>query len=66
MICFSICYLTVLLSAYVSYLFCDTGENVEFLWYCLSHFWKRLKFGMLLAIMLLIDDVAVFFGAWSE
>jgi len=54
-----ICYLTVLLSAYVSYLFCG---NVDFLWYCLFHSWKRLKFGMLLVIVLLIGDVAVFFG----
>ena len=65
-ICFSICYLTVLLSAYVSYLFCGTSGNVEFLWYFLFHSWKRLKFGVLLAIVLLMGDVAVFFGAWGE
>jgi hypothetical protein len=54
-----ICYLTVL-SAYVSYLFCGPSGNVEFLWYCLFLSWKRLKFGMLLAIVLLIGGVAVF------
>jgi hypothetical protein len=59
-----ICYLTVLLSAYVSCLFCDPSGNVEFLWYCLFHSWKRLKFGMLLAIVLLAGDVAVFF--WCQ
>ena len=47
-------------------LFCGTSGNVEFLWYCLFHSWKRLKFGMLLAIVLLMGGVAVFFGAWGE
>jgi len=61
-----ICYLTVLLSAYVSYLFCGPSGNVEFLWYCLFHSWKILKFVMLLAIVLLNGDVTVFFGVSGE
>lgn len=65
MICFSICYLTVL-SAYVSCLFYGTSGNVELLWYSLFHSWKGLKFGMLLAIVLLTGDVGLFVGAWGE